>query len=97
MRSVQMQISGRLKKNKTYEGRSIEQLLKEKMEGESVELGAKPLLYTMRIDGVLPETDIRTDKWDMAMNALDITEGQRRARSVAPVIENQTGESKEGA
>lgn len=39
-------------------------------ENEPLEDGA-PLIYTPKADGVRPEHDIRTDKWAMAMNAMD--------------------------
>lgn len=39
-------------------------------EGEPIEDGA-PLIYTPKADGVKPEYDIRTDKWKIAMNAMD--------------------------
>lgn len=39
-------------------------------ENEPLEDGA-PIIYTEKKDGVRPEFDIRTDKWDIAMNAMD--------------------------
>ncbi|UPW41274.1 hypothetical protein [Sigmofec virus UA08Rod_4510] len=39
-------------------------------ENEPIEDGA-PLIYTEKKDGVRPEFDIRTDKWSIAMNAMD--------------------------
>lgn len=39
-------------------------------ENEPLEDGA-PLIYTPKADGVKPEYDIRTDKWAIAMNAMD--------------------------
>lgn len=39
-------------------------------ENEPIEDGA-PLIYTKKQDGVKPEYDIRTDKWDIAMKAMD--------------------------
>ena len=30
-----------------------------------------PLIYTPKEDGVRPEYDIRTDKWQIAINAMD--------------------------
>jgi hypothetical protein len=38
--------------------------------GEGVEDGA-PSIYTERAMGILPEYDIRTDKWDLALDAMD--------------------------
>lgn len=39
-------------------------------ENEPLEDGA-PLIYTPKSDGVRPEHDIRTDKWAIAMKAMD--------------------------
>ena len=44
-----------------------------------------PLLYTERKDGVLPQYDIRTDRWAMAMAAMDkVTKSNRAKRDAAP-------------
>lgn len=63
--------------NNTYEGKSIEQEIAERMEGNNIELGGKALLYTEKKDGVLPETDIRSDKFELAMIAKDKVERMR--------------------
>ena len=39
-------------------------------ENEPLTDGA-PLIYTPKADGVKPEFDIRTDKWQIAINAMD--------------------------
>lgn len=39
-------------------------------ENEPLTDGA-PLIYTPKADGVRPEYDIRTDKWQIAINAMD--------------------------
>lgn len=41
---------------------------------------AAPLIYTERKDGVLPEYDIRTDRWAIAQKAMDKVAGSYRAR-----------------
>lgn len=58
-------------RNESYEGKSIEETIADRLDGEPIEVGGKALLYTLREDGVLPETDIRTDKWAIAQDALD--------------------------
>ena len=37
---------------------------------EPIEDGA-PIIYTERKDGVIPAYNIRTDKWDIALTAMD--------------------------
>lgn len=46
--------------------RQIEKMLVEKTPIESV----APMIYTERKQGVLPEYDIRTDRWLIAQNAM---------------------------
>lgn len=61
-----------------FEGESIEKTISRAMsENQPIE-GGSPLVYTDRKDGVLPEMDIRTDKWDVALNAMDkVNEAKR--------------------
>lgn len=61
-------------RNKSYEGKSIERTISDRLNGDPIEVGGKALLYTNREDGVLPETNIRTDKWAVAQGAIDARE-----------------------
>lgn len=70
-----------LKRNDTKIGYSIEQEIRKKMEGEEIEMGQKPTIYTKREEGVIPIYNIRTDKWEVAQEAMDAVEGSRRARA----------------
>lgn len=57
--------------NESVEGQSIEEKMRETtMNGQPIE-SAAPLLYTDKKDGVLPQYDIRTDRWDIALNTTD--------------------------
>lgn len=60
-----------LKSNEVYEGESIEtkvsRIINEKA---PIEDGA-PIIFTERTDGVLPSYNIRTDRWDVAIDAMD--------------------------
>lgn len=64
-----------------FEGDSLEtSIQKFKLEGGDIEMGS-PLLYTKKSDGVLPQTDIRTDRFEMAQSrmqaALEAEQAQR--------------------
>lgn len=63
-----------------FEGKSIEReierLTTEKTPIESV----SPQIFTEAKDGVLPEYDIRTDRWDIAMEAMDSVAASYRAK-----------------
>lgn len=69
-----------INRNESFEAESIEQMLRKAKEGESIELGGKELLYTEKKDGVLPATNIRADKWEIAQEALDTVERTRAVK-----------------
>lgn len=59
--------------NLTYRAEPREVKLRKIISGESssVEDGAFPIIYTEKKDGVLPEYDIRTDRFEVAIDAMD--------------------------
>lgn len=70
-----------LKKNTSYEGESIEQKIARIIEsGEPIDAAA-PIIYTDRKDGVLPEYDIRTDRWEIAQDAVNRINAMNIAKS----------------
>lgn len=55
-----------------YEGEAIETKVRRLMEtGEPIKDGA-PLVYQERKEGVKPEFDIRSDKWEIAEGAMNM-------------------------
>ena len=57
--------------NESYEGETIEMKMRRVIgTGEAISDGA-PVIYTKRSEGVLPQYDIRTDRWDIAIDAMD--------------------------
>lgn len=65
-------------------------------ENEPLTDGA-PLIYTPKEDGVKPEYDIRTDKWQIAINAMDrvnaykLSDYTKNGRN--PEMKEEAGES----
>lgn len=59
--------------NLTYQAEPREVKLRKIIRGESsnMEDGVFPIIYTEKKDGVLPEYDIRTDRFEVAIDALD--------------------------
>lgn len=57
----------------TYEAEPREVKLRKIISGESssMEDGVFPTIYTEKRDGVLPEYDIRTDRFEIAIDAID--------------------------
>lgn len=60
-----------IKRNESYEGISIEQQMRRIKEGENIEMYNKPEIFTNRADGVLPQYDVRTDRFDIMQGAMD--------------------------
>lgn len=68
--------------NESYEGETIEQKMKRVVStGEPITDGA-PIIYTKRTDGVLAEFDIRTDRWDIAVEAMDAVSKSNIAKRI---------------
>lgn len=73
--------------NETYEGVSIEEKIRMKLDGVATE-GADiddsiPIIYTDKSAGVMAETDIRTDRFEVArvaMEKMQYAEAQKAAK-----------------
>lgn len=64
--------NSKMKKTKHLEiGESIEEKMRRVTQNNEPIENAAPLIYTERKDGVLPQYDIRTDRFDVAMEAID--------------------------
>lgn len=70
--------------NKAYEGESIEQKIDRIVNNNEPISDGAPIIYTERKDGVMPEYDIRADKWDIAIDAMDkVAESNKMKRDIA--------------
>lgn len=74
----------------TYQAEPREVKLRKIISGESsnMEDGVFPTIYTEKKDGVLPEYDIRTDRFEVAIDAID-----KINQSVANEIAKSKGET----
>lgn len=64
-----------------HEGETIENKVQRiVLNKEPIEDGAE-IIYTEKKDGVLPQYNIRTDKWEIAQSAMDLAQQQRIAKS----------------
>lgn len=61
-----------LKVNSSYEGERIEDKVNRILNNNEPIKDGAPIIYTERKDGVRPEYDIRTDRFEVAMNAMEI-------------------------
>ena len=63
--------NGRLKSIEIYEGESIETKCARVLQDKEPITDTAPIIYTAKEDGVLPAYNIRTDRFDIAMDAYD--------------------------
>lgn len=61
----------KLKVNETYKGETLEQKISRIVNNKEPITDGAPLLYTDRKDGVQPQTNITTDKWEIAVEATE--------------------------
>lgn len=63
--------NGRLKSIEIYEGESIETKCARILQNKEPITDTAPIIYTAKKDGVLPAYNIRTDRFDIAIDAYD--------------------------
>lgn len=63
--------NGRLKSIEIYEGESIETKCARVLQDKEPITDTAPIIYTAKEAGVLPAYNIRTDRFDIAMDAYD--------------------------
>lgn len=66
--------------NKSYIGETIEQKIDRIMNNKEPLSDGAPRVYTERKDGVQPQYDIRTDRFELAVDAMDIVNKDRLAK-----------------
>lgn len=66
--------------NDSYDGESIEQKIQRIVNNREPITDGAPIVYTERKDGVLPEYNIRTDRWEVAVDAMDKVTAAHQAK-----------------
>lgn len=92
-------IKSALKINESYEGETIESKIRRITNNKEPITDGAPLIYTERKDGIQPDYNIRTDRFDIAVEAMDkITKTQiaRRKEKHEPKTEQIGEQAKEG-
>lgn len=75
---------GLINRNTSYVGVKLETEL-EKITTQKIPITATtPMYYTERNKGVMPETDIRTDRWEIAQNAMGHVSRAKIAKRETP-------------
>lgn len=71
-----------LRTTEGFEGMSLEQKIFQAVNSKAPIEAVAPMVYTERKDGVLPETNIRTDRFEVAQEAMtEIAKGVRERRA----------------
>ena len=68
-------------KTEIYEGETIEAKVRRIVDNKEPITDGAPIIFTEKKDGVLPQFNIRTDRWDMAVMAMDAVNRAKIARS----------------
>ena len=80
--------NGRLKSVEIYEGESIETKCARILQNKEPITDTAPIIYTAKEDGVLPAYNIRTDRFDIAMDAYDKIARSSAKKEIAPKPED---------
>lgn len=71
------------------EGETIETKVARIVQNKEPITDGAPMIYTEKEQGVLPEYDIRTDKWEIAQQAMDVVHATNIAKSKELSKENK--------
>lgn len=86
--SIPSKNNGRLKSVEIYEGESIETKCARILQDKEPIADTAPIIYTAKEDGVLPAYNIRTDRFDIAMDAYDKITRVAAKKEIAPKPED---------
>ena len=68
--------------NTSVEGETIEMKVERIVSNKEPISDGAPIIYTDRKDGIQPDYDIRSDRWDFAIDAMDVvTKGKLAKRA----------------
>lgn len=83
---------GRIKQNDKFEGVSIEKEMEQAMStGQPIsKTSISNIFYTQRKDGALPECNIRTDRFDIAQNAMTHANNKFREKIAESLKQKET-------
>ena len=86
---------GKASEENSFIGDSIEEKVRKVTADNTTIEAISPMIYTERKDGVLPEYNIRTDKWDIAQQAMNtIALGTREKRKEKDKVDKPAVNSK---
>ena len=81
--------NGILSVNNSYEGESIETKVRRITENKEPITDGAPIIYTDRKEGTKAEYNIRTDRFDVALDAMDYVNRTRTAKRME-IVKNES-------
>lgn len=91
-----------IKRNVSIEGETIEMKMRRILSNNEPITDGAPVIYTERKDGVQPGYDIRTDRWEVAIEAMDkVTKShqakrEERQKKIGEIAKENMGKEGEG-
>lgn len=71
MKTKKIGAKGLITRNESYEAKPLTWQIRDMLDNKEPIEKSAPLIYTERKDGVLPGYNIRTDRWEIAREAMD--------------------------
>lgn len=75
---------GRIQSVETQEGETIENKVARIVQNKEPITDGAPIIFTEKKDGVLPAYNIRTDRFDIALEAMDKIGKSKAKKEIAP-------------
>lgn len=83
MKRIEIKNNSSLTVNRSYQGESIEDKLERIIQQKEPIKDGAPLVFTERKMGVLPEYNVRTDRFEVAIEAMDAVQKSTIAKREA--------------
>jgi len=99
MKKRYVQTKSTLNVREVVVGESIEDKVRRIENNKEPITDGAPLVYTERKDGVQEAYDVRTDKWEVALNAMDavtkskLAKRQEQLKDIDKVVKDKDGET----
>lgn len=81
--------------NKSYEGETIEKKIRRITNNKEPITDGAPLIYTDRKDGVESQYNIKTDRWEVAIDAMDYVAKSHEAKRMERIKERESTNKEE--
>lgn len=70
----------KISRNESIQGETIEEKIERVVNNQEPITDGAPIIYTERMEGVRPEHNIRTDRWEVAIDAMSAVDRTHQAK-----------------